>query len=369
MLPSDASAAPAAAGLAAERIIALPLREARELFEREYLNAQIVRFGGNISRTAGFIGMERSALHRKLKSLGFGRVDRRGRGLMSRFAYVNGRFVRHGEAAVHIEDRGYQFGDGVYEVWAVSGGRLTDAEGHFARLARSLEELRIPEPMSRAAAGGRVQGDRAAQSPRRRPVVPAGLARRRPARSSVPDAGPSGQRSSSPPRPSTRRLAEAKAEKGVAVVTVPENRWGRCDIKTVNLLPNVLAKQAAKEAGAYEAWFVDELGFVTEGASTSAWIVDKEGILRTRDIQANILHGVTRAGVLQVAAEAGLALAEGPFSVADALEAREAFITGASTLVTPVIRLDGRLLAGGKVGPVAKRLRQLYIAQARRDVV
>jgi D-alanine transaminase len=179
------------------------------------------------------------------------------------------------------------------------------------------------------------------------------------------------------PRPSTvitaRRIdpavGEAKAAKGVAVITVPENRWGRCDIKTVNLLPNVLAKQAAKEAGAYEAWFVDELGFITEGSSTNAWIVDSEGVLRTRDIQANILRGVTRKGVLQVAAEAGLSVAERPFTPEEAWQAREAFITGASTLVTPVISLDGRLLADGKPGPVAKRLRQLYIAEARRDAV
>jgi D-alanine transaminase len=148
---------------------------------------------------------------------------------------------------------------------------------------------------------------------------------------------------------------------------VPENRWGRCDIKTVNLLPNVLAKQAANEAGAYEAWFVDELGFVTEGASTNAWIVDCDGVLRTRDIQANILRGVTRKSLLRVAAESGLRVAERPFTPEDAFQAREAFITGASTQVTPVISLNGRLLADGKPGPVAKRLRELYIAEARCD--
>jgi len=269
---------------------------------------------------------------------------------------------------VHIEDRGYQFGDAVYEFWAVSDGRLCDAEGHFARLARSLGELRIAEPMSRKALEIVLR-----ETLRRNRIdngqlylqVSRGVARRDHA---FPNPAP-------PPSivVTAKRIdpavGEAKAAKGVAVITVPESRWARCDIKTVNLLPNVLAKQAAREAGAYEAWFVDELGCVTEGSSTNAWIVDREGVLRTRDIQANILRGVTRAAVLRVAAECGLKVAEGPFTLDDAFEAREAFITGASTQVTPVVRLDGRLVAGGEVGPVAKRLRQLYIAQARRDVV
>ncbi|HEY5289496.1 MAG TPA: D-amino-acid transaminase [Caulobacteraceae bacterium] len=284
---------------------------------------------------------------------------------MSRVAYVNGRFARHDEAGVHIEDRGYQFGDAIYEVWAVADGRLCDAEGHFARLSRSLAELRIAEPMSRKALeivlGETLRRNRLADGLLYLQVS-RGVARRD---HPFPDPAP-------PPSVviTARRIdpaaGDAKAAKGVAVITVPENRWGRCDIKTVNLLPNVLAKQAAKDAGAYEAWFVDELGFVTEGSSTNAWIVDREGVLRTRDIQANILRGVTRATVLRVAAEAGVKLAEGPFTVDDAKQAREAFITGASTQVTPVVKLDGRLLAGGEPGPVAKRLRQLYIAEARR---
>ena len=287
---------------------------------------------------------------------------------MSLIAYVNGRFVAHGEAVVHIEDRGYQFGDAVYEVWAVRGGRLTDAEGHFARLTRSLGELRIAEPMNRKSLEIVLR-----ETVRRNRVrdglvylqISRGVARRD---HPFPDPSP-------PPavvitaRSIDPAGAEAKAAKGVAVVTTPESRWARCDIKTVNLLPNVLAKQAAKEAGAYEAWFVDELGLISEGSSTNAWIIDREGRLRTRDIQANILRGVTRAAVLRVAAEAGLAVAEGPFSVDDALEAREAFITGASTLVTPVVRINGRIVGDGEPGPVAKRLRQLYIAESRRDAV
>ena len=161
--------------------------------------------------------------------------------------------------------------------------------------------------------------------------------------------------------------SEARAEKGVGVITVPETRWGRCDIKTVGLLPNVLAKQAAREAGAVEAWFVDDLGLVTEGASSNAWIVDAEGRLRTRDIQANILRGVTRNSLMGLIAEFGLPFEERAFTVEDARAAKEAFITGAGSLVLPVVRIDGAIVGGGSPGPVAKRLRELYISQARRS--
>jgi D-alanine transaminase len=287
---------------------------------------------------------------------------------MSRFAYVNGRFIRHAEAAVHIEDRGYQFGDGVYEVWAVAGGRLNDAAGHFDRLERSLGELCITPPMAR----GPLETVLRETVRRNRLVegllylqVTRGVARRD---HPFPDPPPSPSIVITA-KPVDRRHGDAKAASGVAVITVPESRWARCDIKTVNLLPNVLAKQAAKEAGAYEAWFVDELGFVTEGSSTNAWIVDADGVLRTRDIQANILRGVTRASLLRVAAEQDLRVEQAAFTVDDVKSAREAFITGASTLVTPVVRLDGRMLGVGEPGPVAKRLRELYIAEARRGAL
>ncbi|HEX2801133.1 MAG TPA: aminotransferase class IV, partial [Phenylobacterium sp.] len=141
-------------------------------------------------------------------------------------------------------------------------------------------------------------------------------------------------------------------------------RWGRCDIKTVGLLPNALAKQKAREAGAVEAWFVDELGFVTEGASSNAWIVDADGRLRTRDTNANILRGITRSSLFQVIAREGMTLDERPFTPAEAVAAREAFITGAGTLVLPVIAVDGKPVGDGKPGPVAARLRRLYIEQA-----
>lgn len=287
---------------------------------------------------------------------------------MGRIAYVNGRFVPHGEAAVHIEDRGYQFGDAIYEVWALFDGKLGDAEGHFARLQRSLSELSIAMPMTRAALTLVLR-----ETVRRNRIrdgllylqVSRGVARRDHA---FPNP---------PVRPAVimtisatdRAAAEARAAKGVCVVTTPENRWGRCDIKTVNLLPNALAKQKAREAGAAEAWFVDDLGFVTEGASSNAWIVDGEGRLRTRDTNANILRGVTRHTLLDVIRREGLEVDERPFTPADALSAREAFITGAGTLVLPVIAVDGRPVGEGRPGPVAARLRRLYIEQAKAAAV
>jgi D-alanine transaminase len=283
---------------------------------------------------------------------------------MSRFAYVNGRFVRHGEAAVHIEDRGYQLADGVYEVWAVFDGRLADAAGHFARLWRSLDELKIAHPMSEAALTVVLR------EAVRRNKVREGLVYLQVTRGVAP-------RDHAFPNPAVppavvitakrvdRTAAEAKAARGQSVITVPETRWGRCDIKSIGLLPNTLAKQVAREHGAVEAWFVDELGLVTEGASSNAWIVDAEGRLRTRDTQANILRGVTRSSLLEVIAEAGLPIAEQPFTVEEAKAAREAFITGAGTLVLPIVSVDGAQIGDGKPGPVATRLRRLYIERAK----
>jgi D-alanine transaminase len=287
---------------------------------------------------------------------------------MSRFAYVNGRFVRHGEAAVHIEDRGYQLADGVYEVWAVFDGKLADAEGHFARLWRSLDELRIAHPMSEKALLLVLR-----EAVRRNKVkeglcylqVTRGVAKR-------DHAFPS---PAAPPavvitvKPVDRVAADKKAAVGASVISVPENRWGRCDIKSIGLLPNALAKQAARERGAIEAWFVDDMGLVTEGASSNAWIVDGEGMLRTRDTNANILRGVTRSTLLDVIRESGLPISEKPFTIAEAQGAREAFITGAGSLITPIVQVDGVKLGDGKPGEVATRLRRLYIERARQKAV
>jgi len=283
---------------------------------------------------------------------------------MSRVAYVNGRYQPHGEASVHIEDRGFQFADGVYEYFAVFDGKLADAEGHLERLWRSLAELRIDPPMTEAALliviGETIRRNRFKDG-----AVYLQITR---------GAAPRDHAFPNPPPPPTVVVtakpfdfaaADAKAEVGVKVLTQPDIRWGRCDIKTVGLLPNALAKQAAREAGAYEAWLVDEMGLITEGASTNAWIVDAAGVLRTRDTQANILRGVTRKSLLPIAAEAGLTVSETPFTVAEAKAAREAFITAASTFVMPVVAIDGAVIGDGRPGPVALRLRALYMRNAR----
>lgn len=287
---------------------------------------------------------------------------------MGRIAYVNGRFVPHGEASVHIEDRGYQFADAVYEVWALFDGKLADAAGHFARLERSLGELSMPLPMSERAL------TLVLKEAVRRNRVRDGLAYLQVGRGVAPrdHAFPK-----APVRLSVvitvsavdRVASEARAAKGVGVITTPETRWGRCDIKTVGLLPNALAKQKAREAGAVEAWFVDELGFVTEGASSNAWIVDREGRLRTRDTNANILRGITRRTLMDVIAGEGLQVDERPFTPDDARQAREAFITGAGTLVLPVVSVDGKPVGEGKPGPLATKLRRLYIERAKATAI
>jgi D-alanine transaminase len=287
---------------------------------------------------------------------------------VSRIAYVNGRFVPKSEAFVHIEDRGYQFADAVYEVWALFGGRLADAEGHFVRLERSLCELSIAMPMSRAALTHVLR-----ETVRRNRVqeglvylqVSRGVATRDhafPAEGTRPSVVITVSRVD-------RAASEARAAKGVSVVTTPENRWGRCDIKTVGLLPNALAKQKARQAGAVEAWFVDELGLVTEGASSNAWIVDSDGVLRTRDTNANILRGVTRNSLIEVIREAGLKVEERPFTPDEARQAKEAFITGAGTLVLPVVAVDGKPVGDGVPGPIAARLRRLYIERAKAGAI
>jgi D-alanine transaminase len=287
---------------------------------------------------------------------------------VSRIAYVNGRFVPKADAMVHIEDRGYQLADAVYEVWALFDGKLADPEGHFARLERSLSELSIDMPMSRAALTTVLR-----EAVRRNRVreglvylqVSRGVAKRDHAFPTDP----------TPPsvvitvNRVDRAATEARAAKGVGVITVAENRWGRCDIKTVGLLPNALAKQKAREAGAVEAWFVDELGLVTEGASSNAWILDGDGVLRTRDTQANILRGVTRLTLMDVAREAGLKVEERPFTPDEARGAKEAFITGAGSLVLPVVSVDGKPVGDGAVGPVAMKLRRLYIERAKATAV
>ena len=264
---------------------------------------------------------------------------------------------------MHIEDRGYQLADGVYEVWAVFAGKLADAEGHFARLERSLGELRISMPMSRKALV------LVLHETVRRNRVKNGLVYLQVTRGVAPRDHAFPTRPVRPAmvitaKPVDTAASEAKAAKGIGVISTPETRWARCDIKTIALLPNVLAKQTARENGAGEAWFVDDLGLVTEGASSNAWIVDREGVLRTRDLNANILRGITRRSLLDIIAREGLPLAERPFSVEEAKQAREAFITGAGSLITPVVSIDGIPIGDGKPGPVALKLRASYVSDA-----
>ncbi|MGH6953191.1 MAG: D-amino-acid transaminase [Alphaproteobacteria bacterium] len=277
---------------------------------------------------------------------------------MSRIAYVNGRYVPHRSATVHVEDRGYQFADGVYEVIAVNRGRLVDGEGHFARLDRSLAELRIAPAMSRASM--RVVIDELL----RRNGVDEGIVYIQMTRGVAPrdHAFPKASRTAVVMTARKKRPPSTAAlEQGVRVITIPDIRWSRCDIKSVSLLPNVLGKQRAVEAGAFEAWQVDKDGMVTEGTSTNAWIVTAAGELVTRQPGEAILNGITRLAVLEIVRARGLSLLERPFSLAEAKAASEAFITSTTSFVLPVVRVDDAVIGGGAPGPVSQALRARYV--------
>jgi len=276
---------------------------------------------------------------------------------VSRIAYVNGRYVPHHAAGVHIEDRGYQFADGVYEVMAVDNTHLADAALHYDRLERSLGELEIDQPMTRAALDV-VLREVVRRNRLRNGIVylqvTRGVAKRdHPFPDHAQPAIVVTARHGGRPSPSNR-------EEGVGVVTVPDIRWARCDIKSISLLPNVLAKQAAREAGGFEAWQVDEEGMVTEGSSTNAWIVDADGNLVTRPLANSILSGITRLVLKQLAEESGVRVIERAFSVEEAKTAREAFITSTTSFVTPVVRIDDRVIANGQPGSTTSRLIALY---------
>jgi len=280
-----------------------------------------------------------------------------------RIAYVDGRYLLHGQAGVHIEDRGLQFADAVYEVVGVTDGRLTDEEPHLTRLVRSLSEIGMTMPMSGTALKSVLR-----EVMRRNHLrngflylqVTRGVAAR-------DHAVPKGIRPTLivTAKRVTPAAIEARRAKGISVHTTKETRWARCDIKSTALLPNVLAKTEAKELGAYEAWFVDQDGFVTEGSSTNAWIVDADGTAITRSLSDNILPGVTRSVAIRAAAESGVTVAERAFSLQEAYGAREAFVTSATGGVMPVVTIDGRMIGEGKPGPVAARLQALYLAGSR----
>jgi D-alanine transaminase len=277
---------------------------------------------------------------------------------MSRIAYVNGRYVPHRAASVHIEDRGYQFADGIYEVIAVANGRLIDGGPHLDRLERSLRELRIKQPMERRAL------ELVMREVIRRNGVDKGIIYIQMTRGVAP------RDHAFPARAETQVVMTARrtrpqpakiAEEGVKVITMPDIRWQRCDIKSVSLLPNILAKQQAKEAGAYEAWLIDRNGMVTEGSSSNAWIVTRDGQLITRSIESAILAGITRGTVIEFARAEGLALVERPFSVSEAKAAREAFVTSTSSYVTPVTQIDDQVIANGRPGSISLKLRDRYM--------
>ena len=275
---------------------------------------------------------------------------------MSRIAYVNGRYVPHARAAVHIEDRGYQFADGVYEVTAVYGGRFIDADRHLDRLERSLAEVRIARPMTRRALKVVMR-----QMVRRNRLVNE-LIYMQVTRGVAPRDHPF-------PIDSTNAIVftarhtppfDAAAEGGVDVITLPDTRWKRCDIKSVALLPNVLGKQEARDAGAYEAWLVDEAGYITEGTSSNAWIVTSAGELLTRHADQAILNGIARQALLDLAAAEGVKFAERAFTVADAHAAREAFLTSSTSFVRPVTRIDGHALGNGQRGSLTRKIAAYY---------
>ena len=278
---------------------------------------------------------------------------------MSRIAYVNGRYLPLRDATVHVEDRGYQFADAVYEVCEVRGGRLIDERRHLDRLERSLRELRIRMPMARAALGV-VLREVVARNRTGYGIVYLQIGRgvaRRDHAFPPPQTKPSLVVTA---RPLNKARNEASAEKGIAIVGVPDNRWGRVDIKTTGLLPNVLARQAAIEQGARDAWFVDKDGFVTEAASANAFIVTADGRLVTRQVDHGILRGITRTVTFEAIKAQGLTVEERPFTLEEAYRAREAFVTSASQIVLPVVKIDGHAVGDGKPGPIAIALRREF---------
>jgi D-alanine transaminase len=264
---------------------------------------------------------------------------------MSRIAYVNGRYVAQRAACVNVEDRGYQFGDGIYEVVHVHDGRCIDEDRHLDRLERSLREIRLPMPMPRAVL--RLVLREVARRDHAFPADP------------VPPALVVTIKRIPPYPTDVDRWA-------AAAITLPDLRWARRDIKSVNLLPNVLARQAAKEQGAIEAVLYDEAtGAVTEGAATTFWIVDEHGVLRTRHLDHAILPGCTRDALLAELREVGLPYEERGFTLEEARRAREAFITSATSFVKPITRLDGEPVGDGTAGPVVRRLFDLFTRRVK----
>lgn len=280
---------------------------------------------------------------------------------MSRFAYVNGSYVAFSDAAISIDDRGLQFGDSIYEVWALKNGKLLDHKGHLMRMRRSLNELRIEFSLSDASLG--IIINKLIELNR----VKSGLVYLQITRGTAVRDHPFPKEISAnliiTLRPKNYAALDARAAQGIKVKTSRDNRWGRVDIKTTNLLPNVLAKQEAIDCGFDDVWLVDKSGFVTEGSAQNAWILTKDNVLQTRNLGNDILAGITRAKVKELASSAGLKLIEAPFSIDEAKNAREAFVTSATSFVTAVVQIDESPIGNGACGIIATKLRKEYFEQ------
>ncbi len=287
---------------------------------------------------------------------------------MSRTVYVNGEYMAEEEAKISIFDRGFLMADGVYEVTSVLDGRLIDFEGHAKRLQRSLDELGMQSPVSMDELL-EIHRELVAKNGIEEGLVYLQITRGAPADRDFVFPDPA----ETPPTivlftQNKPGLAESPvARMGIKVISIPDLRWHRRDIKTVQLLYPSMGKMMAKAAGADDAWLVEN-GKVTEGTSNNAYIV-KGGKIITRELSNDILHGITRAAVLRFAREAQMEVEERPFTIKEAQSADEAFITSASTFVMPVVEIDGVQLGNGKPGPVAKRLREIYLEESRKAAV
>jgi D-alanine transaminase len=282
---------------------------------------------------------------------------------MSRIVYVNGIYVPEEEAKVSIFDRAFLFGDAVYEVTAVLGGRLVDFDGHLARLDRSLAEIGLDARITHEGLR-EIHAELIATNKVDEGIVYLEISRGSADRDF---AFPESAEPTIVAFTQSRALVDTPyADQGVKVVTIPDIRWKRRDIKSTSMLGQVMGKQAAKLAGAYEGWMVED-GVVTEGTSSTAFILDADGVLRTQPLGPHILHGVTRRAVLRLARQESVRIAERPFTVEEAYQAREAFLTAASAFVLPIIEIDGHKIGGGTPGPVGRAFRQLYIEEARKS--
>lgn len=279
---------------------------------------------------------------------------------MSRTVYVNGQYLPEEDAKISVFDRGFLMADAVYEVTSVIDGKMLDFPGHAARLQRSLEAIEMKSPCTTAELEA-IHREMIARNELVEGLVYLQVTRGAADRDFAYPVGV---------EPSMVLFTQAKnvvdsplAKHGMKVISIPDIRWGRRDIKTVQLLAPSMGKMAAKAAGADDAWLVED-GFVTEGTSNNAYIVKPDGTIVTRDLSNDILSGITRAAVLRFAGEARIKVEERPFTIEEAKMATEAFVTSATTFVGPVVEIDGVRIGDGNVGPTARRLRELYIAES-----